>query len=118
LAVALSQYATTEVALSAVTAAELLHGVHRAENEVRRQRRSDFSENIFSTLPVIDYTLDVARQHARLWAELQSRGEIIGPHDLIIAATCLSLGYGVLTANQREFQRVPGLVVENWLAAH
>jgi tRNA(fMet)-specific endonuclease VapC len=102
--------------IAAITVAELLHGMHRADNEMRRQRRSIYVEAIISQLPVVGYSTDIARVHARLWAELQARGQMIGLHDLIIAATCLSLGFGVVTTNEREFQRVPGLAVENWLA--
>jgi tRNA(fMet)-specific endonuclease VapC len=57
----------------------------------------------------------VARIHAQLWAELQTRGTMIGLHDLIIAATCLTLGYKLVSANEREFAQVTGLVIDNWL---
>jgi tRNA(fMet)-specific endonuclease VapC len=60
---------------------------------------------------VIAVDLEVARVHAELWATLQSRGEMIGAHDLLIAATARALNYGVVTLNVDEFQRVPGLNV-------
>lgn len=82
----IAQHTGEPAAIAAITAAELLHGVHRADG-ARRQKRSDFVENILATLPIISYDLDVAREHARIWAELQQRGEIIGPHDMQIAAT-------------------------------
>jgi tRNA(fMet)-specific endonuclease VapC len=111
----LGRYAQDQVAIAPITAAELLHGVHRADSEARRLKRSNFVEGILATLPIIPYTLDVARHHARIWAQLEQRGETIGPHDYLLAATCLATGDAVVTTNEREFQRVPGLVVENWL---
>ncbi|MHB1192938.1 MAG: PIN domain-containing protein [Longimicrobiales bacterium] len=51
---------------------------------------------------------------ARLWAELAKRGELVGAHDLWLAATCVGRGLSLATGNVREFGRVPGLVVEDW----
>jgi predicted nucleic acid-binding protein len=53
----------------------------------------------------------IARAHAEVWAELESEGNLIGAHDLWIAATALSHGMDVATANPRDFERVPGLNV-------
>jgi len=99
------------VALSSVTASELLAGVYRADTEARRERRNVFVEAILDIIPVLPFDLRVARTHAQLWARLAVAGRVIGAHDLIIAATALTHGYGVLTANLRDFQRVPGLRV-------
>jgi tRNA(fMet)-specific endonuclease VapC len=99
------------LAMSAVTASELLHGVHRAQDVQIRQKRSKFVEYLLNLFPVIAVDLEVARVHAELWATLQSRGEMIGAHDLLIAATARALDYGVVTLNLDEFQRVPGLNV-------
>lgn len=52
-----------------------------------------------------------AEHHARVWADLETRGLLIGAHDLQIAATAVSMGYAVATLNAREFARVPGLLV-------
>jgi tRNA(fMet)-specific endonuclease VapC len=99
------------LAISAVTASEWLHGVHRAQDVQIRQKRSKFVEYLLKLFPVIAVDLEVARVHAELWATLQSRGEVIGAHDLLIAATARALDYGVVTLNVHEFQRVPGLNV-------
>jgi len=104
-----------EVALAAITASELLHGVHRADSAVRRGRRERFVETVLSTVPVLPFTLEVARTHSRFWADLQMRGEIIGAHDLLIAATALTHKMSVATLNQRHFGRVPDLQLELWL---
>ena len=102
------------VFLSAVTASELLHGVHRATDPAVRGRRASWVEAVLDRFPVLPVDLATARAHARLWAHLMSRGELIGPHDLWIAATALRHGLTLATANRREFDRVPGLVVEDW----
>lgn len=54
----------------------------------------------------------VARIYARLWATLARRGAIVGAHDLIIAATAVSLDYAVVTANRRDFEKIEGLRLE------
>lgn len=97
--------------ISAVTAPELLVGVLRADSEARRVRRSSFVEGVLAAIPVLDFTLEVARTHAEILAILSSRGDVIGAHDLIIAATALSAGHAILTTDLDEFRRVPGLEV-------
>lgn len=101
-----------EVAISAITASELLHGVHRARSE-HRARRQAFVELVLRTFPVKPFDLDVARVHARIWADLTAAGTPIGPHDLIVAATALALGWSVATLNRAEFERVPGLTLRS-----
>ncbi len=98
-----------EAALAAITASELLHGVCRADTPARALRREAYVEAILSVVPVLPFDLRVARIHARLWAELRSQP--IGAHDLQIASTALAHSSAVLTANVREFLRVPGLSV-------
>jgi tRNA(fMet)-specific endonuclease VapC len=100
--------------LSAISASELLHGVERAVDEARRARRQAFVERVLDTLPVLPFDLDAARVHARIWARLLGRGEVIGSHDLIIAATALSRDLRVLTRNTREFSRVDGLSLKDF----
>ena len=102
------------VALSAMTASELLHGVHRADGAVRRGRRERFVERILLTIPVLPFTLEVARTHSRLWADLQKRGEMIGAHDLVIAATALTHDMTVLTGDRRHFGRIEILKITLW----
>ena len=100
--------------LSVITASELLHGVHRAEDRGTRARRSAFVEGVLGSFPLLPIEIATARMHARLWADLAARGQLIGAHDLWIAAACLSHGLSLVTSNLREFGRVPGLDVEDW----
>lgn len=99
------------VALAAVSASELLFGVERANTPERRARREQFVEALLALIPVLPFGIAEARVHARVWARLAASGQIIGGHDLLIAATALVHDYDVLTDNVREFRRVPGLTV-------
>lgn len=103
-----------EFFLSVITASELLHGVHRASTPGIRARRSAFVEAVLERFPMLAVDLASARSHSRLWAELAAEGQLIGAHDLWLAATCLSRGLTMITANVRDFDRVPGLAVETW----
>lgn len=58
--------------------------------------------------------LAAARAHAQVWDDLAAAGTLIGPHGLWLAATCIARGLVMVTANVREFERVPGLEVEVW----
>ena len=98
-----------ERAISVVTASELLHGVHRAGDEAIRARRQVFVEHVLAGLDPIPITTTVARSHARLWAHLEQAGQLIGAHDLWIAATALAHGMSLATGNARHLEHVPGL---------
>jgi tRNA(fMet)-specific endonuclease VapC len=99
-----------DVGIAAITASELLHGVHRAAPE-HRPRREAFVEAVLAAFPPISFDLLAARAHARLWAALASAGTDVGAHDRIVAATAIAAGWRVATANVRHFERVPGLDV-------
>ncbi len=100
-----------DVALAAITASELLVRVHRARTTGQRVRREATVEAVLAALPILPFDLDVAPLHASLSAEMLAFGQIIGSHDLLIAATAMANNYAVLTTNVRDFSRVPGLVV-------
>ena len=103
-------------ALATIMASELLAGLHRADSERPRVRREEFIEGILERLPSLPFDLVVARAHAQIWAQLVARGQLIGQHDLIIAATAMAHGYAVLTENLRDFrdfQRVPASRYDN-----
>jgi tRNA(fMet)-specific endonuclease VapC len=112
----LEQRAEEEFFLSVVTASELLHGVQRATEAAVRARRSAWVEAILERFPLLPIDVQIARAHAQLWADLASRGQIIGPNDLWLAASCVAHGLVMVTANEREFHRVPGLEVDAWSA--
>jgi len=99
-----------EVAMAAITASELLHGVHRATEE-HRGRREAFVEAVLTAIPVLAFDLLVARVHARLWSALAQGGVDVGAHDRIVAATAISAGWRVAAGDIRHFSRVTELDV-------
>ena len=99
---------TFEVA--AITVAELWHGVERATG-ANKTKRQKYLETVLALLPVIPYTEQTAYEHARLWAELEASGKMLGYYDLIVAATALERGSDVATFNQRHFAQVKRLTV-------
>lgn len=102
---------TEKVFLSVVSVSELLIGVHRANTAERRIKRSAFVEAVISGVGVLDFSIGSARLHAEIYAELAKTGQMIGAHDLIIAATARHHDLSILTDNVAEFSRVPGLRV-------
>ena len=99
-----------DVAIAAVTVAELLVGVELAD-AAHRPRRAGLVDSIVAAVPVEDYDLDVARSHALLLAHAHRSGRARGAHDLIIAATALARGRIVVTADRSGFTDLPGVVV-------
>jgi tRNA(fMet)-specific endonuclease VapC len=108
---ALEGFEDEPLAVSVITASELLHGVHRARGGARRARREAWVETLLGSIPVLAFDLVAARTHARLWAQLAAAGTAVGAHDLILAATALSRGLDVLTRDHRSFPRIPDLAV-------
>jgi tRNA(fMet)-specific endonuclease VapC len=97
------------VFIAAITASELLHGCARATDATVRARRVRFVESVLQQYAILAFSLAEAREHAKVWAELESRGQIIGERDLQIAATAIANGHAVATLNRKEFERVPGV---------
>jgi len=96
--------------LAAITVAELWHGVERATSP-HRAGRELYIRDIIESLPILPYTRSTALEHARIWAELESAGKMIGYYDLIVAATALEHGSAVATFNVRHFKVIKGLKV-------
>lgn len=107
-----AHYAEEDVAISAVSASELLHGVHRARTPGQRHRRQAFVEGLLAQFPVVGFDLTVARVHASLWADLARRGVSVGERDLMIGATAIAKDYTLVTRDERSFSKIPGLSVK------
>ncbi len=99
------------VAIAAITASELLHGVHRLGG-TRRVRAERMVSGWLEALPVIPFGSGVAGVHATLAAQHRRRGRPVGSHDLMIAATAVHLDYRVATRDRRSYARIDGLAVE------
>ncbi|HTJ43773.1 MAG TPA: PIN domain-containing protein [Kofleriaceae bacterium] len=110
----LESRSTDWVGIAAITASELLHGVHRADSDERRRTRETFVESILASMPVVAFDLVVARVHSRLHAELLAKGAPVGLHDLQIAATAIAFDHVVVTGDTKSFPRITGLTFEAW----
>ncbi len=99
-----------DVAIAAVTVAELRVGVELSKGKRQAARRS-FLDDIVANVPVLDYDLDVAEAHAHLLVAVRQQGLPRGAHDLIIAATARASGRTVLTADSSAFANLPGVDV-------
>ena len=98
------------VCTSVLAAAELRYGAHKS-GSVRLAERVDL---ILSTLEILPLEVPADRHYGDIRQRLARLGTPIGPNGLLIAAQARSLDLTVVTANEREFARVPGLRVENW----
>jgi tRNA(fMet)-specific endonuclease VapC len=102
-----------QMSVSTVTAMELIYG---AENSAMPEKNLGVIEGFLARLAVIDFDLHAAEHTGQLRAELKKIGKPIGPYDQMIAGHTRSLGLILVTNNEREFERVPGLRIENWVA--
>ena len=102
--------------MSAITASELLVGVERANTAERRALRGAFVENLLAAIPVLEFSMPVARTHARMVAALP-KNVTVGAHDALIAATAVHHGFALLTRNVVDFRLFAGLQVEAFSTA-
>lgn len=99
--------------ISVVTLAELQYGVQVSTRKKTNQAALDL---LLRHLTTLDLTPAVAGHYASIRADLKRKGQLIGANDLLIAAHAQSLGAVVITNNVKDFGRVKGLKVENWMA--
>jgi len=104
----------SDIAVSTVTWYELYTGVEKCKNPARERSKL---EKLRANVHEVVFDLPASLVAARIRADLESRGEMIGPYDVLIAGQALSLNFVLVTANTNEFARVGGLVVENWQLA-
>ena len=97
---------------SIIVAAELRYGCARAGS----QRLQKAVEDLLGEIEVLPFEIPADAAYGKIRADLEAAGKPIGGNDLLIAAHAHALGATVVTANAREFKRVRGLKVENWLA--
>ena len=102
------------MAISAITLAELIHG---AEKSTRVAQNLAVVDDFASRLEVVPYTSRASQHYGAIRAVLERAGRPIGVNDLHIAAHARSEGLTLVTNDLAEFERVPGLLTENWVGA-
>jgi len=108
----LKQTPPASIAVSAITVMELDYGLVLNPQRAEKVRPMIFS--FLSSVTILPFTAAEAQQAAEIRATLKSQGQPIGAYDVLIAATALQHHLVMITANQREFDRVVGLQTENW----
>lgn len=109
-----NQHDPRNLCLSSITLAELRFGVEQSQ---RRDSTQGKLNRVIAALSVAPFEERAARAYGSLRAQLQADGTPIGPLDTLIAGHALSLSMTLVTNNTREFSRVPGLRIENWISA-
>jgi tRNA(fMet)-specific endonuclease VapC len=102
-----------EMAISVITYGELLYGANKSE---QRARSLATVQEFVRMVPPLPLPENAAEAYGFIRAELESRGEMVGPNDLWIAAHALASGLTLVTNDEREFRRVRGLKIQNWAA--
>ena len=97
-----------DVAIAAVTAAELVAGIQLAP-EPHQARRAAFVQSVLGTIPIEPYDLKVAEVHAELMAHVRRAGQLRGAHDLIVAATARARERIVVASDAAAFDDLPGV---------
>jgi tRNA(fMet)-specific endonuclease VapC len=108
----LKQTSPAEIAVSVITVMELRYGL--LLNPQRAQKVEPAIGSFLSSVTILPFSIVDAEQAAQIRAALKSQGQPVGAYDVLIAATVLQHNLLMVTANQREFDRVPGLQTENW----
>lgn len=106
------QASPEDIAISSMTVMELRYGLVLNPQQASKIERE--IKSLLSTVTILPFTSAEADQAAQIRALLKSKGTPIGPYDVLIAVTALQHNLIMVTANQREFERVPGLRLENW----
>ena len=107
-----SQLPLGKIGISTITLAELIYGVAKSSSI---EKNTQALQEYLVPLDIIDFDSKAAVIYGRVRSELEKVGQVIGPLDMLIAAHGLSAGLTVVTNNEKEFERVKGLKVENWV---
>lgn len=103
----------TRLGIAVITLAELAHGQERADYQRLIDYRAEFLTDLMQSFTIYQVDEKIAVRAGLLDGRMERKGDKIGLADLLIAATAIEIGYGVITHNMRHFTRVPGLTVVN-----
>lgn len=108
----LKRHDPMEICISAITYAELIHGVEKSMAVDKNRLALTL---LLSNIEVLEFDINAANNYGKIRTYLEKQGTLIGPLDMMIAAHAQSLGYSIVTNNIKEFMRVPNLEVCNWV---
>lgn len=100
-----------QIGISSITVSELYYGVSKSKYQKQNLKRL---EEFLTPFEILSYDKNASEFYRKIRAQLEKSGDIIGPLDLLIAAHALSLNLTLITNNEKEFNRVNSLKVENW----
>lgn len=106
------EHSPQDVGISTITLFELQYGVEKSQF---RQRSEDALAKFLLPLNLMDLDRFAAEEAAVIRAQLEKKGITIGPYDLLIAGLARSRNLTLVTNNTREFERIVGLKIENWI---
>jgi tRNA(fMet)-specific endonuclease VapC len=101
-----------EAVLSVITYGELIYGVEKSQF---REQAIGYLSELAALLPVMELPLEAGLAYGAIRAALETKGEVIGNNDLWIAAHAKAAGLTLVTNNENEFRRIPGLKIQNWV---
>lgn len=107
----LQEHEPADICISSVTYAELVHGVEKSQ-AIEKNRLA--LALLLSNIEILNFDANAAESYGKIRADLEKQETPIGPLDMMIAGHAKSLNYTVVTNNTKEFNRVPGLKIENW----
>jgi tRNA(fMet)-specific endonuclease VapC len=106
------QFNLGDIGVSTITVSELYYGAIKSRNaKLNLQRMEEF----LTPLEILPYDQDAAALYGEIRSDLEQKGRVIGPLDMLIAAHALSNDIPLVTNNEKEFQRINRLMVENWV---
>lgn len=101
-----------EIAISSITVSELYYGAYKSS---KREQNLLSLNNFLSPFNIIEFDMECALVYGKIRTELENKGQIIGSMDMLIASCSLAKDFTLITNNLKEFKRIKGLGVENWI---
>ncbi len=101
-----------DVAIASITNAELVYGAYKSQ---KVEQNLEAISLFLSPFTILDFGGSAVKSYGQIRSTLEKQGEIIGANDLIIAAQAMAQNYILVTNNEKEFSRINGLIVENWV---
>lgn len=101
-----------DITISSITFSELEYGIQKSK--FSKKNRIALHQ-FLSPIEILPYDSKCAFYYGKIRQFLEKKGEIIGPLDILIASHCMALDYVLITNNEKEFRRIPGLKIANWL---